>query len=264
MSFPIQISQEITRKELLRKFVDIQYERNENEFNRGTFRVRGDIIDIFPSYEDYAYRIKINQRTIEKILLVDPLRGTTFDSFDRILIYPKTFFSTPHSILEYATEGIERELKEQVDSFKKQGKILEANRIEKRTLFDLEMLSEFGWCPGIENYSLYLSQREPGDPPFTLLDYFPSNFIIIIDESHVTIPQLRGMYYGNRSRKQTLIEHNPSTSLCVSCFLLVYFYQLSFLFFKVLTAFLIFSWSGFISSDFSHTRKASSHSPSLK
>lgn len=207
MSFPIHTGQNITRKELLRKFVSIQYERDENEFKRGTFRVRGDIIDLFPTYEDYAYRIKLCDHAIEKIMLVDPLRGTTFDSFKRLLIYPKSHFSTPNRILEYTIQEIEKELKKQVDFFKKQGKILEANRIEERTLFDLEMLSEFGWCPGIENYSLYLSQRKPGEPPYTLLDYFPSDFSTIIDESHVTIPQLRGMYHGDRSRKQTLIEH---------------------------------------------------------
>jgi excinuclease ABC subunit B len=169
--------------------------------------VRGDIIDLFPTYEDYAYRIKLRQQAVEEILLVDPLRGTTFDSFNSLLIYPKSHFSTPKNILDYAVQEIEKELKKQVDFFKKQGNILEANRIEERTLFDLEMLSEFGWCPGIENYSLYLSQRKPGEPPYTLLDYFPSDFITIIDESHVTIPQIRGMYYGDRSRKQTLIEH---------------------------------------------------------
>ncbi len=207
MSFLLQTGQEITRKKLLRKLIDIQYERNESEFKRGTFRVRGDIIDLFPSYEDYAYRIRVNEQEITELLLIDPIRGTTFDSFERILIYPKSFFSTPQSILEYAINKIEEELKEQINFFKKQDKIIEANRIEERTLFDLEMLSELGWCPGIENYSLYLSQRNPGEAPFTLLDYFPSDFITIIDESHVTIPQLRGMYNGDRSRKQTLIDH---------------------------------------------------------
>jgi len=207
MSFPLQTGQKITRKKLLRKLVDIQYERNESEFKRGTFRVRGDIIDLFPSYEDYAYRIKVNEQGIKELLLIDPIRGMTYDSYERILIYPKSVFSTPQSILEYATKKIEEELKEQIRFFKKQDKILEANRIEERTLFDLEMLSELGWCPGIENYSLYLSQRNPGEPPFTLLDYFPSDFITIIDESHVSIPQLKGMYNGDRSRKQTLIDH---------------------------------------------------------
>jgi len=207
MSFLIHKGQSITRKELLRKLVSIQYERDENEFKRGTFRVRGDTVDLFPPYEDYAYRIRLHQHTIVKISLVDPLRGTTFDSFNKLLIYPKSHFSTPKSILEYAVQEIEKELRKQVDNLKKKGNLLEANRIEERTLFDLEMLSEFGWCPGIENYSLYLSQRHPGEPPYTLLDYFPSDFITIIDESHVTIPQIRGMYHGDRSRKQTLVEH---------------------------------------------------------
>jgi len=207
MSFPIQIGQEIPRKELLRKLVNIHYERNEDEFKRGTFRVRGDIIDLFPSYENYVYRIKIDQNRIKKILFIDPFKGKIFDSFNKILINPSSFFSTPHSILENAIKEIGKELKEQIDFFKKQNKMIEAARIEERTNFDLEMLSELGWCPGIENYSRYLSQRQPGEPPYTLLDYFPSEFITIIDESHVTIPQLRGMYYGDRSRKLTLIEH---------------------------------------------------------
>jgi len=207
MSFPIQTGQSLTRKELLRKLVNIHYERDENEFKRGTFRVRGDIVDLFPTYEDYAFRIKLSQNSIQKIWLVDPFRGTAFDSFNKLLIYPKSHFSTPKSITEYAIHEIEKELEKQVSFFKKQGKILEANRIEERTLFDLEMLSEFGWCPGIENYSLYLSQRKSREPPYTLLDYFPSDFITIIDESHVTIPQLKGMYFGDRSRKQTLVDH---------------------------------------------------------
>ncbi|MBD3414211.1 MAG: excinuclease ABC subunit UvrB [Candidatus Aminicenantes bacterium] len=207
MSFSIQTGQEMTRKQLLRKLVEIQYERNESEFKRGTFRVRGDMIDLFPSYEDNAYRIEINQNQIKAIRLVDPLRGTLFDSFDRMLIYPKSFFTTPTSIIDQAVDEIGKELSKRVDFFKKQDNFLEANRIEERTLFDLEMLSELGWCPGIENYSLYLSQRQPGQPPFTLMDYFPPDFITIIDESHVTIPQIRGMYHGDRSRKETLIQH---------------------------------------------------------
>lgn len=207
MSLPLHKGQKMTRRKLLKKLVDIQYERNENEFKRGTFRVRGDTIDLFPSYEDHAYRIQIKQHLIEKIMLVDPLRGTMFDTFESILIHPKSFFSTPDQIIDYAIEKIKIELRERINFFKKQNKMIEANRLEERTLFDLEMLSELGWCPGIENYSLYLSQRKPGEPPYTLLDYFPSDFITIIDESHVTIPQLRGMYQGDQSRKQTLIDH---------------------------------------------------------
>ncbi|MBE0461216.1 MAG: excinuclease ABC subunit UvrB [Candidatus Aminicenantes bacterium] len=207
MCFTLEKNQQITRKEILEKLVNIQYQRQEDEFKRGSFRVRGDIIDIFPSYEEYAYRVELDSNRILNIELIDPLLGRTLESFSKAVIYPTTFFSTPKDILDYTIHSIKKELQERIDFFKSQGKILEANRIEERTLFDLEMLQEFGWCPGIENYSLYLSLRQPGDPPYTLLDYFPSDFLVIIDESHVTIPQIGGMYYGDRSRKKTLIEH---------------------------------------------------------
>ena len=207
MSFSLQKNQVITRKSILQKLVEIQYERQETDFKRGTFRVRGDIIEVLPSYENFAYRIELDERKIIKISSIDPLLGEIKDSFDKILIYPRTFFSTPRDIVNYAIKNAEKELEERVSYFKKQEKIIEANRIEEKTLFDLEMLREFGWCPGIENYSLYLSLRKPGEPPYTLLDYFPSDFLTIIDESHVTIPQIGGMYHGDRSRKKTLIEH---------------------------------------------------------
>jgi len=207
MSFTLQKNQVITRKNILKHLVEIQYEREEIDFKRGTFRVRGDVIEVFPSYEDFAYRIELDENKIIKISSIDPLLGKTLDSFDKILIYPRTFFSTPPGILDYAIRSIEKELKERITFFNKQGKFIEANRIEERTLFDLEMLREFGYCPGIENYSLYLSLRKPGEPPYTLLDYFPSDFLTIIDESHVTVPQVGGMYHGDRSRKLTLIEH---------------------------------------------------------
>ena len=207
MRFTLKKNQEMPRKELLKNLVEIQYEREENDLKRGTFRVRGDVIEIFPSYEDFAYRIELDEARIAKISSIDPLLGKMLDSFDKILIYPRTFFSTPRDILDHAIHGIEKELEERVAFFNKQGKFIEANRIEERALFDLEMLREFGYCPGIENYSLYLSLRKPGQPPYTLLDYFPSDFLMIIDESHVTVPQIGGMYHGDRSRKLTLIEH---------------------------------------------------------
>ena len=207
MSFTLQKNQVITRKNILKHLVEIQYEREEIDFKRGTFRVRGDVIEVFPSYEDFAYRIELDENKIIKISSIDPLLGKTLDSFNKILIYPRTFFSTPPDILDYAIRSIEKELEERIAFFNKQGKFIEANRIEERTLFDLEMLREFGYCPGIENYSLYLSLRKPGEPPYTLLDYFPSDFLTIIDESHVTVPQVGGMYHGDRSRKLTLIEH---------------------------------------------------------
>ena len=207
MSFTLKRGQEISRKNILKNLVEIQYEREEAELKRGTFRVRGDVIEVFPSYEDNAYRIELDENKIFKISTIDPLLGKTLDTQDKILIYPRTFFSTPPDILDYAIRSIEKELEKRIVFFKKQDKLIEANRIEERTLFDLEMLREFGYCPGIENYSLYLSMRKPGEPPYTLLDYFPPDFLIIIDESHVTIPQIRGMYHGDRSRKQTLVEH---------------------------------------------------------
>lgn len=207
MSFTLEKNQDITRKIILKNLVDIQYEREETNFRRGTFRVRGDVIEVFPSYEEFAYRIELDESKIIKISSIDPLLGKTLDSFDKILIYPRTFFSTPPDILDSTIRSVEKELEERIVFFNKKGKFIEANRIEERTLYDLEMLREFGYCPGIENYSLYLSLRKPGEPPYTLLDYFPSDFLIIIDESHVTVPQIGGMYHGDRSRKQTLIEH---------------------------------------------------------
>ena len=207
MSFTLEKNQDITRKSILKNLVDIQYEREETNFRRGTFRVRGDVIEVFPSYEEFAYRIELDESKIIKISSIDPLLGKTLDSFDKILIYPRTFFSTPPDILDYTIRSVEKELEERIAFFNKKGKFIEANRIEERTLYDLEMLREFSYCPGIENYSLYLSLRKPGEPPYTLLDYFPSDFLIIIDESHVTVPQIGGMYHGDRSRKQTLIEH---------------------------------------------------------
>ncbi len=207
MSFPLRKDQDITRKEIINKLVEIQYERVDTGFKRGTFRVRGDIIEIFLSYEEFAYRIELEDNTVSNISSIDPLLGRIKDSFTSVLIYPRTFFSTPPDILNSTIDSIEKELETRISFFRDSGRTIEANRIEERTLFDLEMLQEFGWCPGIENYSLYLSQRKPGEAPYTLLDYFPKDFIIIIDESHVTVPQIRGMYHGDRSRKQTLVEH---------------------------------------------------------
>jgi len=207
MSFPLAVGQALPRKEILRKLVEIQYGRQEADFERGGFRVRGDVVEVFPAYADFAYRIELDGDMIKRISSIDPLLGTVRETFDRIMIHPRTFFSTPKDILDESVRGIEQELGERVAFFKAQGKVIEAERIEERTLYDLDMLREFGYCPGIENYSRYLSRRRPGDPPYTLLDYFPKDFLTIIDESHVTVPQIGGMYFGDRSRKQTLIEH---------------------------------------------------------
>lgn len=206
MSFHLKAGQSMSRKNLLNRLVDIQYTREEKDFKRGTFRVRGDIVDVFPAYDDYAYRIELEDGSIKNLSTIDPLLGKQMDTFDNILIYPRTFFSTPREILDHTIQGVEEELGERVEYFKQRDQIIEANRIEERTLYDLEMLREFGWCPGIENYSLYLSLRTPGEPPYTLLNYFPEDFLTIIDESHATIPQIGGMYHGDRSRKKTLVE----------------------------------------------------------
>jgi len=207
MSFSIRLGQILKRKQLLAKFSELQYERRETDFKRNTYRVRGDVVELFPSYEDHAVRIQLDDDRVASLSLIDPLLGRELDSPEKVLVYPKSFFSTPQEIVDSTVEGIERELGEHTTKLIRDGKIIEANRLEERTLFDLEMLTELGWCPGIENYSLYLSRRSPGEPPYTLLDYFPPDFLTIIDESHVTVPQIGGMYHGDRSRKQTLVEH---------------------------------------------------------
>jgi excinuclease ABC subunit B len=207
MTFAVETGQPLTRKRLLDGLVEIQYERQESDFKRGGFRVRGDIVDVFPSYEDAALRVELEDNRVRGLSRIDPLLGTTLARLDKVLIHPRTFFSTPAATLREAADAIEDELKEQVAYFRGQGKFVEAERIEERTLFDLDMLREFGFCPGIENYSRFLSGRRPGEPPFTLLDYYPNDFLTIIDESHVTVPQIAGMYHGDRSRKLTLVEH---------------------------------------------------------
>ena len=207
MSFALSVGETLGRKSLLEKLVSVQYEREEGEFKRGTFRVRGDIVEIFPSYEDSAYRIELEDGRIKAMSAVDPLLGKVRESLETVMIHPRTFFSTPTDTLKSAVAGIEAELVEQVAHFQRHGQAVEAERIEERTLYDLEMLRDFGYCPGIENYSRHLTGRKAGEPPFTLLDYFPKDFLTIIDESHVTVPQIGGMYAGDRSRKLTLVEH---------------------------------------------------------
>jgi excinuclease ABC subunit B len=207
MSFSLGVGEALGRKSLLEKLVSVQYEREESDFRRGTFRVRGDIVEVFPSYEDSAYRVELEDGRVKAIAAIDPLLGRVRETLDTVMIHPRTFFSTPRETLRSAVAGIEAELKDQVASFQSRGKAVEAERIEERTLYDLEMLREFGYCPGIENYSRHLTGRAPGEPPYTLLDYFPKDFLTIIDESHVTVPQIGGMYAGDRSRKLTLVEH---------------------------------------------------------
>jgi excinuclease ABC subunit B len=207
MSFSLSRGQTVSRRRILQDLVAIQYERQEADLKRGGFRVRGDVVEVFPAYEDFAYRVEIEDRRIAGLSSIDPLLGRVLDSFETLVIHPRTFFSTPRDILDDSLSAIEAELEERVAYFRNRGRFVEAERIEERTRFDLEMLREFGFCPGIENYSLYLSRRRPGQPPYTLLDYFPPDFLTIIDESHVTVPQVGGMFHGDRSRKLTLIEH---------------------------------------------------------
>ncbi|MBW1991980.1 MAG: excinuclease ABC subunit UvrB [Deltaproteobacteria bacterium] len=197
-----------SRREVLQKLVEILYERNDLDFHRGTFRVRGDRVEIFPAHEeDKAIRVEFWGDTIESIKEIDPLRGKTLKTLKRITIYPASHYVTPEAVRRRALEAIEAEMWERVAWFESQGKLLEAQRLRERTLFDLEMMRELGFCHGIENYSRHLTGRAPGEPPPTLMDYLPRESLVIIDESHITIPQLMGMYRGDRSRKETLVEY---------------------------------------------------------
>ena len=200
--------EELRRDTLLRQLVDIQYERNDVDFHRGTFRVRGDVVEIFPAYEhETAIRVEFFGDVVESIKEVDPLRGRVKAMLDRYAIYPGSHYVTPQAQMRRATEGIREELRERLDYFDKEGRFLEKQRLEQRTLYDLEMMEQMGFCQGIENYSRHLSGRRPGEPPPTLLDYFPADFLIVIDESHQTSPQLHAMYRGDRARKETLVEY---------------------------------------------------------
>jgi excinuclease ABC subunit B len=195
------------RQELLRQLVDMQYERNDIDFTRGRFRVRGDTLEIQPSYEELALRIEFFGDEIERIMEIDPLTGELLRELEAIDIYPAKHFVTSHDKLTLAIESIKLELAERLAELKQQGKLLEAARLEARTNYDMEMLREAGYCHAVENYSRHLAQRPAGSPPSTLLDYFPDDFLLFIDESHMTIPQIRGMFNGDRSRKETLVEY---------------------------------------------------------
>jgi len=208
MLVQLEQGREYDRDEILAKLVEIQYDRNDMDFHRGTFRVRGDVVEVFPAYEeDRALRIEFFGDTVEAIKEIDPLRGVVFRSHEKIAIYPGSHYVTPKGQLERAIESIRVELLERLQQLKAANKLVEAQRLEQRSMFDLEMLEEMGYCQGIENYSRHLTGRAAGEPPPTLLDYFPRNFLLFIDESHVTIPQLSGMYRGDRSRKETLVEY---------------------------------------------------------
>jgi excinuclease ABC subunit B len=191
---------------VLKRLVDMQYQRTQLDLFHGSFRVRGDVLEILPAYEEVGIRVEYFGDEVERITRFDPLRGNVLHEIDRIAVYPKTHYVTPKERMERAIEGIKAELEERLPLLEAEGKYLERQRLEQRTRFDLEMLREIGYCHGIENYSRHLSGRAPGEPPPTLFDYFPDDFLLVVDESHQTIPQVRGMYHGDRSRKSTLVD----------------------------------------------------------
>ena len=204
----LEVGDSLDRDELLRRLVSIRYVRNDIDFHRGTFRVRGDVVEIFPAYEDaLAIRVELLGDVIEGVSEFDPLRGRVVRRVSRIAIYPASHYVTTRDRLEVAVQSIRQELADRLAELRRGGRLLEAQRLEQRTDFDLEMLAEMGFCNGIENYSRHLDGRAPGEPPATLLDYFPKDFLLFIDESHVTVPQIGGMYRGDRVRKETLVEY---------------------------------------------------------
>ena len=195
------------RDKFLRQLTDIQYQRNDIDFHRGTFRVRGDVVDVFPASEEVAYRIEFFGDEIDRITRINPLTGEIEANLDEVRVFPSSHYVTPQEKLKVALGRIEQELDQRLAEFNQHGKLLEAQRLGQRTRFDLEMLEETGFVKGIENYSRYLTNREPGEQPATLLDYFPDDYLMFVDESHMTIPQIRGMYNGDRARKEVLVEH---------------------------------------------------------
>ena len=207
MLLKIEIGEQLERDKILKKLVEIRYERNDIDFSRGKFRVRGDIIDIFPAYEKKAIRIELWGDEVKRISFFDPLTRNVEDGLERVYIYPATHYLAPPERLDYILESIRKELEQRLAEFKSQGKLLEAQRLESRTNYDLEMISEVGYCSGIENYSRYFSGRAPGERPFCLIDYFPDDYLLFIDESHQSIPQLHAMHGGDRSRKDNLVRY---------------------------------------------------------
>ncbi len=207
MMVPVTVGKEIDRDQLLLKLIDIQYERNDIALARGKFRVRGDVVECWPAYEEFAYRIELWGDEVEKISIIDPVSGEESRPMNEAYIFPAKHFVLPQSRIESALVEINAELEERLEIFRKQGKLLEAQRLSARTRYDMELLRETGFCPGIENYSRALAGRKPGDPPDTLLDFFPEDWLLFVDESHVTVPQVRAMYAGDHSRKSTLVEH---------------------------------------------------------
>ena len=203
----LHVGVDYDQRSILKRLVDLQYDRNDIELGRGNFRVRGDTIEVQPAYDETVTRIEMFGDTVERITVVDQLTGETIQTLNEVLIFPATHYVAGDERMRKAIVGIEHELQLQLKQFELEGKLLEAQRIRQRTQYDLEMMGEVGYCNGIENYSMHIDGRKPGEPPFTLLDYFPDDYLLVMDESHVSIPQLHGQYAGDRSRKQTLIEH---------------------------------------------------------
>lgn len=197
----------IERDRLLLKLVDIQYERNDTAFSRTKFRVRGDVVEVWPAYEEFAFRIELFGDEVDALAIINPLTGETLRVLDELYIYPAKHFVTPEDRIKAAVEGIGQELEQRLAQFRNEGKLLEAQRLSARTRFDMEMLMEVGHCPGIENYSRWFSGRKTGEPPYTLIDFFPADFLMVVDEAHATLPQVRAMFAGDHSRKITLVEH---------------------------------------------------------
>ncbi|MGB5593541.1 MAG: excinuclease ABC subunit UvrB, partial [Crocosphaera sp.] len=206
-SVPLEVGKEIDQRQLLRDLVTIQYSRNDLELQRGRFRVKGDVLEIVPAYEDRVIRVEFFGDEIDAIRYLDPVTGEILNSLKNMNIYPARHFVTPEEQLESACEAIDAELKQQVIALEKESKLLESQRIDQRTRYDLELLREVGYCNGVENYSRHLAGRKPGSPPECLVDYFPKDWLLVVDESHVTVPQIRGMYNGDQARKKVLIDH---------------------------------------------------------
>jgi len=207
MLLPLEKGQRIGREQVLRRLVEIQYERNDHDFSRGNFRVRGDIIEVYPSYEELGLRIGLFGDEIDELSTFDPLTGKTLRKHDKIAVYPKSHFVAPRERTRRAVDTIKAELQERRGQLEQEGRLVEAQRLHQRTMFDLEMIKEIGYCHGIENYARHITGRAPSEPPPTLFDYLPSDALLIVDESHQTVPQIRGMYFGDRSRKEVLVSY---------------------------------------------------------
>ena len=202
-----KVGEWIERESLFRQLVSMQYQRNDTALTRGTFRVKGEVLEVFPAYAESAYRMQLFGDEVESIIHFDPLTGEILDEVDHVSVWPASHYVTKQDTLERAVIEIKQEMDDQIATFEEQGKELEAHRLRQRTQYDIEMLKELGFCNGIENYSRIIDGRAPGSPPHTLIDYFPDDFVTFVDESHQTMPQIGGMYEGDRSRKLTLVDH---------------------------------------------------------